>query len=161
MTKSLSPALPDDIDRLAETILDEACRRSFVLATAESCTGGLLASLLTDVEGASHAFDRGFVTYTKAAKMELLGVPEDLLEAKGTVSPETAIAMAEGALQRSQAHISLSTTGFAGPAGPGDEAGLGISPARAKGARRFTGSSISAASGVVRPASPACGPPWR
>ena len=122
--ESLSPALPDDIDRLAETILDEACRRSFVLATAESCTGGLLASLLTDVEGASHAFDRGFVTYTKAAKMELLGVPEDLLEAKGTVSPETAIAMAEGALQRSQAHISLSTTGFAGPAGPGDEAGL-------------------------------------
>ena len=95
-----------------------------MLATAESCTGGLLASLLTDVEGASHAFDRGFVTYSVSAKIEMLGVPEELLAEKGSVSMEVAVAMAEGALQRSAADIALSTTGFAGPAGPDDEIGL-------------------------------------
>ena len=92
-----------------------------MFATAESCTGGMLASLLTDVQGVAHAFDRGFVTYSNEAKNELLGVPLDLIERVGAVSKEVAIAMAEGALERSRAHIAVSVTGFADS---GDEPGL-------------------------------------
>ena len=92
-----------------------------MLATAESCTGGMLASLLTDVEGFAHAFDRGFVTYSEEAKTEMLGVPAALIEAKDAVSKEVAVAMAEGALERSRAHIALAITGFADT---GDEPGL-------------------------------------
>lgn len=124
MTDALTLPPSADLSGLLEETLSRACDRQLLLATAESCTGGLLASLLTDVEGASHAFDRGFVTYTEAAKTEMLGVPEDLLQAKGSVSMEVAVAMAEGALQRSKADIAVSTTGFAGPAGPDDEVGL-------------------------------------
>lgn len=124
MTEEVITTPPDDLARLLEATLAEACDRSLLLATAESCTGGLLASLLTDVEGASHAFDRGFVTYTEAAKIEMLGVSEELLAEKGSVSMEVALAMAEGALKRSKADIAVSTTGFAGPAGPDDEIGL-------------------------------------
>lgn len=93
------------------------------LATAESCTGGLLASLLTDVEGVSHAFERGFVVYSEEAKRELLGVPAALLAEHGAVSRPVALAMAEGALRASHARIALAITGFAGAGGPGDEAG--------------------------------------
>jgi nicotinamide-nucleotide amidase len=77
----------------------------------------MLASLLTDVQGVAHAFDRGFVTYTNEAKSEMLGIPIDLIEAKGAVSKEVAIAMAEGALSRSRANIALSITGFADAGG--------------------------------------------
>lgn len=94
------------------------------LATAESCTGGLLASLLTDVTGCGHAFERGFVVYTKRSKHELLGVPQTLLADPGPVSEIVARKMAEGALARSGADIALSVTGFAGPGGPDDPAGL-------------------------------------
>ncbi|ORE88118.1 CinA family protein [Aurantimonas sp. 22II-16-19i] len=124
MTDAMILPPPADLERLLEETLSRACDRKLLLATAESCTGGLLASLLTDVEGASHAFDRGFVTYSEAAKTEILGVGQELLAEKGSVSMEVAVAMAEGALQRSRADIAVSTTGFAGAAGPGDEVGL-------------------------------------
>jgi nicotinamide-nucleotide amidase len=81
----------------------------------------MLASLLTDVKGVAHAFERGFVTYSEAAKIELLGVSPELIKTKGVVSREVAVAMAEGALARSQAHIALAVTGFADE---GQEPGL-------------------------------------
>jgi nicotinamide-nucleotide amidase len=84
----------------------------------------LLASLLTDVEGCAHCFDRGFVTYTDQAKVDQLGVASDLLTSKGAVSSEVAEAMASGALARSAADLTVAITGFAGAGGPGEEAGL-------------------------------------
>jgi nicotinamide-nucleotide amidase len=120
-TETLSPVLPDETQEATRRLLAKACDRDIMFATAESCTGGMLASLLTDVQGVAHAFDRGFVTYTNEAKNEMLGVPLDLIEAKGAVSREVAVAMAEGALERSRANITLSVTGFADS---GDEPGL-------------------------------------
>ncbi|HVJ00685.1 MAG TPA: CinA family protein [Sphingomonas sp.] len=124
MTETLSPALPDEVDHAARALLETACDKELTLATAESCTGGLLASLLTDVDGASHAFERGFVVYTNEAKSELLGIPLDLIEREGAVSAAVARAMAEGALRESKADIAISVTGFAGRGAPGDEPGL-------------------------------------
>lgn len=124
MTETLSPALPDEVEDDARRLLERACARDLRIATAESCTGGLLASLLTDVEGASHAFERGLVAYTNEAKAELLGIPLDLIEREGAVSRPVAEAMAEGALARSRADVSLAITGFAGAGAPGDEPGL-------------------------------------
>ena len=121
MTETLSPALPNDIEDLIERVLKAAHERGVTLATAESCTGGMLASLLTDVQGVAHAFDRGFVTYSEASKTDMLGVPADLIAAKGAVSKEVAVAMAEGALERSDANIALAVTGFADK---GEEPGL-------------------------------------
>ncbi len=119
--ETLSPVLPNRVEEATRRLLAKACERELVLATAESCTGGMLASLLTDVRGVAHAFDRGFVTYSEEAKTEMLGVPADLIAAEGAVSKPVAIAMAEGALERSRAHITLSITGFADS---GDEPGL-------------------------------------
>jgi len=116
--------LPDDVEQAVRTLLEGACERDLALATAESCTGGLIAALLTDVEGCSHAFDRGFVVYSEEAKTELLGVPGALIEEEGVVSGAVAMAMAEGALARSKADIAVAVTGFAGPAGGDDEPGL-------------------------------------
>ncbi|MFC3077521.1 CinA family protein [Phenylobacterium terrae] len=113
MSEALEPALPGWLDELTNQVLEEACRRELKLATAESCTGGLLASLLTDVPGCSHAFERGFVTYTEEAKHELLGVPRAVLETDGAVSEACARAMAEGALAASRADIAVAVTGFA------------------------------------------------
>jgi nicotinamide-nucleotide amidase len=124
MTETFSPMLPNEIEDETQELLERACDQELSLATAESCTGGLLGSLLTDVQGASHAFERGFITYTDEAKHELLGVPKEVLETQGAVSRESAIAMAEGALAHSRADIALSVTGFAGPGGEGDECGL-------------------------------------
>lgn len=123
-TETLSPAIPEDVEHDVYRLLKAICDADLKLVTAESCTGGLLASLLTDVEGAGHAFERGFVTYTDEAKHEMLGVDAALLKEKGAVSKEVAIAMAKGALARSSGDISLSVTGFAGPAGGDDEEGL-------------------------------------
>lgn len=123
MAEALEPAIPTDIDRLAERVLREACDREVMLATAESCTGGLLASLLTDLPGLSHAFERGFVTYTNEAKHELLGVPDEILDNDGAVSERCARAMAEGAIAHSRADVALSVTGFT-DGGPGQPAGL-------------------------------------
>jgi len=100
------------------------CDRELTVATAESCTGGMLAALLTDIEGAGHGYDRGFVTYTKDAKAELLGIGRDILDRNEAVSEVVARAMAEGALARSKADIAIAVTGFAGPAGDEHEEGL-------------------------------------
>jgi nicotinamide-nucleotide amidase len=120
-TETLSQVLPDEIEEAAHRLLEKACERDLVLATAESCTGGMLASLLTDVKGVAHAFDRGFVTYSNDAKNEMLGVPLELIEAKGPVSCDVAVVMAQGARERSRANIALSVTGFADS---GEEPGL-------------------------------------
>ncbi|HYE26683.1 MAG TPA: CinA family protein [Allosphingosinicella sp.] len=120
-TETLSPLLPNETEEATRRLLVKASERGLRLATAESCTGGMLASLLTDVQGVAHAFERGFVTYTNEAKCEMLGIPMELIEAKGAVSREVAIAMAEGALARSRANIAVSITGFADK---GDEPGL-------------------------------------
>lgn len=123
MAEALDPALPPAVDALAQRVLREACDRRLTLATAESCTGGLLASLLTDIPGMSHAFECGFVTYTHAAKAELLGVPSEILQNDGAVSEPAARAMAEGALAHSDADVAVSITGFTEGA-PGQPAGL-------------------------------------
>lgn len=119
--QTLSPAVPTGLEAAASDLLSRACELEIRLATAESCTGGLLASLLTDVPGKAHAFDRGFVTYTDAAKIQMLGVPPDLIETFGAVSREVALAMAEGALHNSDAAVAVSITGFADE---GEEPGL-------------------------------------
>jgi nicotinamide-nucleotide amidase len=116
-TETLSAVLPSETEEAARRLLEKASERGISLATAESCTGGMLASLLTDVQGVAHAFERGFVTYTNEAKHEMLGVPLELIEAKSAVSKEVAVAMAEGALEKSRANIALSVTGYA-DAGP-------------------------------------------
>jgi nicotinamide-nucleotide amidase len=96
----------------------ESCRsRGLRLATAESCTGGLIAALLTEIPGSSDVVERGFVTYSNAAKTELLGVPADLIAVHGAVSEPVARAMAEGALAHSHADLAVSVTGVAGPGG--------------------------------------------
>ncbi len=106
-------ALRDEAARLLD-----ACRKaSLRLATAESCTGGLIAALLTEIAGSSDVVERGFVTYSNDAKIECLGVPADLIAVHGAVSEAVARAMAEGALAHSPADIAVSVTGVAGPGG--------------------------------------------
>jgi nicotinamide-nucleotide amidase len=122
--ETLSPALPDEVIRAAISVLETASHAKIALATAESCTGGLLASLLTDIEGASNVFDRGFVVYSKEAKCDLLGLSHEMIEDCGAVSEPVARAMAEGALRRSDARLAIAITGFAGPGEPDDEPGL-------------------------------------
>jgi nicotinamide-nucleotide amidase len=97
-----------------------------MLATAESCTGGLVAGCLTEIAGSSDVVERGYVTYSNEAKTEMLGVPADLIANLGAVSEEVARAMAEGALAHSQADVAVSITGIAGPGGatPGKSVGL-------------------------------------
>ena len=100
------------------TALVASCRaRGLVLATAESCTGGLVSALLTEVPGSSATFDRGFATYSNAAKTEMLGVPAALIAAEGAVSEAVARAMASGVLAHSPADVAVSITGVAGPGG--------------------------------------------
>jgi nicotinamide-nucleotide amidase len=108
---------PPDLLAEAATLLDSFRGRGLRLATAESCTGGLVAALLTEIAGASDVVERGFVTYSNAAKHELLGVPQDMLAEHGAVSAPVARAMAEGALGRSAADVSVAITGVAGPGG--------------------------------------------
>lgn len=112
MAEALSPILPPALEALTQQVLNEACLRELKLATAESCTGGLIASLLTDVPGCSHAFERGFVTYTNEAKQELLGVSPATLVGHGPVSETTAREMAAGALAASLADVVLAVTGW-------------------------------------------------
>jgi nicotinamide-nucleotide amidase len=122
--ETLEPALPRQVQDTAERVLDAAHEKKLKLATAESCTGGLLAALLTDVRGRGHVFDRGFVVYSEDAKCDLLGIAREKVESCGAVSEPVAIEMAQGALRRSQADIAVSITGFAGPGAPDDEEGL-------------------------------------
>ena len=124
MAETLDPILPEDLSRKARAVLDLACERDLPLITAESCTGGLLAALLTDVPGCSHIFERGFVAYSDDAKCDLLLVDRGQIERCGAVSREIAEAMAKGALARSGKGIGVAITGFAGPGGDDDEEGL-------------------------------------
>jgi len=123
MAETLDPALPPEVQDRADKVLQLACDKELMLATAESCTGGLLAALLTDVPGCSHAFERGFVVYSNEAKCDLLGLDRAMVEDCGAVSARVAVARAQGALRRSRADVAVSITGFAGPAGD-DEEGL-------------------------------------
>ena len=109
----LSPPLQAQVEALASVLR----RRGWMLTTAESCTGGLIAAACTSVAGSSDWFERGFVSYSNAAKGDMLGVPAALIAAHGAVSAEVAGAMAEGALAHSTAQIALAVTGVAGPGG--------------------------------------------
>ncbi len=108
-----SPALLS----LATTVLDTARAKKLRIATAESCTGGLIAGLLTEIPGSSDVLERGFVTYSNEAKEELLGVPQALIRDHGAVSEAVARAMAEGAAANSSAQLTVAVTGIAGPGG--------------------------------------------
>lgn len=109
------------VQRLAERLLD----LKWMMTTAESCTGGMIAAHCTDLAGSSAWFERGFVTYSNEAKSELLGVPASLIAQDGAVSQSVARAMALGACYRSKAHISVAVTGIAGPAGGSAEKPIG------------------------------------
>jgi len=109
--------MDEEIYRLAEAVLAEARARGLKIATAESCTGGLVSGALTEVPGSSDVMERGFVTYSNEAKAELLGVDPALIEAHGAVSEPVARAMAAGALANSRADLAVAVTGVAGPGG--------------------------------------------
>jgi len=115
-----------DLIARAARLIAVCTERGLKTATAESCTGGLVSALLTEIAGSSAVVERGFVVYSNQAKQELLGVPAAILAAHGAVSEETARAMAEGAIARSRADIAVSITGVAGPGGggPGKPVGL-------------------------------------
>lgn len=102
---------------VATQIIDKTSKSGAKIATVESCTGGMVAAALTDIAGSSAAFERGFVTYSNAAKTEMIGVPNDLITQHGAVSEPVALAMADGALSHSNATIAVSITGIAGPGG--------------------------------------------
>lgn len=108
---------PRPILQLAELVLGDARDKGLKIVTAESCTGGLVAGCLTEVAGSSAVVDRGFITYSNEAKRDMLGVPGDMIADHGAVSEPVARAMAEGALEESRAHVSVSITGIAGPSG--------------------------------------------
>jgi len=118
--------MAENVNALAEAVLDVCQRHGFMLATAESCTGGLISAALTAIPGSSSVMERGFVTYTNEAKHELLGVPLALFETVGAVSEEVARAMAEGAIYHSRAQVSISVTGIAGPGGGTDDKPVGL-----------------------------------
>ena len=117
---------PEDIQILAQTVVAASIRRGVMLATAESCTGGLVAGALTAIPGSSAVLDRGFVTYSNAAKSGMIGVPADLIVAHGAVSEPVARAMAEGAVAHSDATLAVSITGIAGPGGGSAEKPVGL-----------------------------------
>lgn len=110
----------------ARAVLSACETRGIMLATAESCTGGMIAAALTDIAGSSSVVDRGFVTYSNEAKMEMLGVSSETLAAHGAVSQETALEMAAGALARSRAGVAVAVTGIAGPDGGSAEKPVGL-----------------------------------
>src|SRR5690348_13155293 len=114
-----------DLDKLAIQVGEELEQRRLTLATAESCTGGWVAQVITSCPNSSRWFERGFVTYSNEAKQEMLGVDAAILARHGAVSEQTARAMAEGAVMRSQAKVALSITGIAGPSGGSDEKPIG------------------------------------
>ncbi len=114
-----------ELDTLARAVSQELKRQELMLATAESCTGGWVAEVITSVAGCSEWFDRGFVSYTNLAKREMLGVPTTILSRHGAVSEQTARAMAEGALAHSHAQVALAITGIAGPSGGTPEKPVG------------------------------------
>ncbi|MGY8992935.1 MAG: CinA family protein [Rhodospirillales bacterium] len=108
---------PKDLEREAMALLQVCRKHGLTVATAESCTGGLVAGCLTAIAGSSDVIDRGFVSYTNEAKQEMLGVPVQLLESHGAVSEQVARAMAVGAVDRAQTDVAVAVTGIAGPGG--------------------------------------------
>jgi len=117
---------PPEVLMLAEKVLRQARNRGWLLATAESCTGGLIASALTAIPGSSDVVERGFVVYSNRAKTEVLDVPVDVIAECGAVSAEVARAMADGALAHSAAHVAVSCTGVAGPGGGTEAKPVGL-----------------------------------
>lgn len=111
---------------LAETVLDLCRRRGWKVATAESCTGGMIAAALTDIAGSSDVVERGFVTYSNQAKTDLLGVPGPLIARQGAVSQPVAAAMASGALLNAPVDLAVSVTGIAGPGGGSADKPVGL-----------------------------------
>lgn len=117
---------PQDIQDHARALIAVLGERGLMVATAESCTGGLIIGALTEVPGSSAVVDRGFVTYSNDAKMQMLGVNPDTLTAHGAVSRQTAIEMARGALTHSKADIAVAVTGIAGPGGGSADKPVGL-----------------------------------
>lgn len=116
----------EELLQLARDLGDRLCARGWMLATAESCTGGWVGEIVTSLAGSSHWYERGFITYANAAKVEMLGVPEEVLATHGAVSEETAMAMAAGALTRSHAQATLAISGIAGPGGGTPQKPIGL-----------------------------------
>lgn len=117
---------PEDIENAARTIVADFTQKNLLIATAESCTAGLIAGAITEIAGSSTVFDRGFVTYSNEAKREMIGVANATLKAHGAVSRATALEMAQGAIGNSGANISIAVTGVAGPGGGSDEKPVGL-----------------------------------
>jgi nicotinamide-nucleotide amidase len=117
---------PERVLVLAQALIDEARTKRLKIATAESCTGGLIAAALTEIPGASEVLDRGFIVYSNTSKTKLLGVRAALIIRCGAVSEEVAQAMAEGALKNSAADVAVSCTGIAGPAGGSPDKPVGL-----------------------------------
>lgn len=115
-----------DTSALASALLDACLAEGMMIATAESCTGGMIIAALTDIAGSSAVVDRGFITYSNEAKMDMLGVSQETLKAHGAVSRETALEMAAGALAHSRASLALAVTGVAGPGGGSPEKPVGL-----------------------------------
>lgn len=117
---------PRDIEEAASGIVADFTARKLMIATAESCTAGLIAGAITEIAGSSNVLDRGFVTYSNEAKQQMIGVSPETLKAHGAVSRLTAIEMAEGAISNSAATVSVAVTGIAGPGGGSDEKPVGL-----------------------------------
>ena len=117
---------PKDIEDAARAIIEDFSARGLTVATAESCTAGLVAGALTEIAGSSSVFDRGFVTYSNEAKQQMIGVCAETLKAHGAVSRPTALEMAEGALRQSGAAVTIAVTGIAGPGGGSPEKPVGL-----------------------------------
>lgn len=122
---SPTPHNLDDLIPLATEVLDAMKAKGLMLATAESCTGGLISGVLTEIAGSSAVVDRSFVTYSNEAKSDMLGVSSGLIQSVGAVSKDVAMAMAEGALKNSNADITVSVTGIAGPGGGSEDKPVG------------------------------------
>ena len=117
---------PDDIEKLARRVVEAAAARGMMVAAAESCTGGLVCGALTGIAGSSTVVERGFVTYSNAAKADLLDVPAGLIDRHGAVSEPVARAMADGVLARAPVQVSVAVTGIAGPGGGSTDKPVGL-----------------------------------
>lgn len=120
------PKSDEEMRAAAEHVLSLCRAKNYMLGTAESCTGGLIAVTITDIPGSSDVFDRGIVTYSNEAKQMLLGVPKEMLDAHGAVSAEVAKAMAEGVIRATRTQVGVSVTGIAGPDGGSEQKPVGL-----------------------------------